>query len=150
MADRGDRAERGTCRELGRGAGFVAVLILWVSAICAVAADDRTDERRRMVETIEAYASSPDGGVAGSLDGPVLEAMRGVPRHEFVPAEVSGQAYADRPLPIGLGQTISQPYPDLCIRVEHSVKGCGGGRWKRVAIRCHTSASRPNPSATPP
>jgi protein-L-isoaspartate(D-aspartate) O-methyltransferase len=36
--------------------------------------------------------------------------MRAVPRHEFVPAEVSGQAYADRSLPIGLGQTVSQPY----------------------------------------
>ncbi len=36
--------------------------------------------------------------------------MRKVPRHEFVPAEFRGHAYADRPLPIGLGQTISQPY----------------------------------------
>ncbi|NIP92687.1 MAG: protein-L-isoaspartate O-methyltransferase, partial [Akkermansiaceae bacterium] len=40
----------------------------------------------------------------------VLDAMRGVPRHEFVPAAVRAAAYADRPLPIGHGQTISQPY----------------------------------------
>ena len=43
-------------------------------------------------------------------DGRVLEAMRKVPRHEFVPAEMRAHAYRDRPLPIGQGQTISQPY----------------------------------------
>jgi protein-L-isoaspartate(D-aspartate) O-methyltransferase len=40
----------------------------------------------------------------------VLEAMRRVPRHAFVPAALAGSAYADRALPIGDGQTISQPY----------------------------------------
>ena len=40
----------------------------------------------------------------------VLEAMASVPRHEFVPAEFLHEAYADKPLPIGEGQTISQPY----------------------------------------
>ena len=40
----------------------------------------------------------------------VLKAMRSVPRHRFVPAAVRHLAYADHPLPIGLGQTISQPY----------------------------------------
>src|SRR5262249_57354242 len=40
----------------------------------------------------------------------VLAAMGKVPRHEFVPAGVRGQASSDRPLPIGHGQTISQPY----------------------------------------
>jgi len=40
----------------------------------------------------------------------VLEAMLSVPRHEFVPAEFQADAYADKPLPIGEGQTISQPY----------------------------------------
>ena len=40
----------------------------------------------------------------------VLEAMGRIARHEFVPAELRGSAYADHPLPIGLGQTISQPY----------------------------------------
>lgn len=40
----------------------------------------------------------------------VLEAMATVPRHEFVPALWTNQAYADEPLPIGHGQTISQPY----------------------------------------
>lgn len=40
----------------------------------------------------------------------VLEAMRKVPRHRFVPAEIERRAYEDNPLPIGYGQTISQPY----------------------------------------
>ncbi len=43
-------------------------------------------------------------------DQSVLAAMNRVPRHRFVPADLQNQAYEDRPLPIGLGQTISQPY----------------------------------------
>ena len=46
----------------------------------------------------------------GVHDPAVLVAMRSVPRHEFVPAEYMDLAYTDRPLPIGLDQTISQPY----------------------------------------
>lgn len=43
-------------------------------------------------------------------DEKVLAAMTNTPRHEFVPADYVGQAYNDHPLPIGFGQTISQPY----------------------------------------
>lgn len=43
-------------------------------------------------------------------DERVLSAMESVPRHEFVPAQYKGKAYEDEPLPIGAGQTISQPY----------------------------------------
>ncbi|HET8643885.1 MAG TPA: protein-L-isoaspartate(D-aspartate) O-methyltransferase [Vicinamibacteria bacterium] len=58
--------------------------------------------RQRMVtEQIEAR------GVKAPL---VLQALRTVPRHEFVPAGVRHEAYGDHPLPIGHGQTISQPY----------------------------------------
>ncbi len=46
----------------------------------------------------------------GLQDSNVLKAMAAVPRHEFVPKTRSFLAYADRPLPIGYGQTISQPY----------------------------------------
>ncbi len=46
----------------------------------------------------------------GVSDQDVLDAMRGVPRHEFVLPDYVSFAYADRPLPIGYGQTISQPY----------------------------------------
>jgi protein-L-isoaspartate(D-aspartate) O-methyltransferase len=56
--------------------------------------------------------------VRRQLEGPgrditnraVLRAMSEVPRHEFVPPELRAEAYDDRPLPIGHGQTISQPY----------------------------------------
>ena len=45
----------------------------------------------------------------GVSDPRVLKAMRRVPRHRFVPPSLAAQAYADRPLPIGWGQTISSP-----------------------------------------
>lgn len=60
------------------------------------------DERAAMVNTqIEAR---------GIKAPAVLEAMRTVPRHEFLPLRLRHEAYADYPLPIGHGQTISQPY----------------------------------------
>ena len=46
----------------------------------------------------------------GIRDSRVLAAMGNVPRERFVPPDVAAQAYADQPLPIGHGQTISQPY----------------------------------------
>jgi protein-L-isoaspartate(D-aspartate) O-methyltransferase len=46
----------------------------------------------------------------GVSDPRVLAAMRAVERHRFVPADLRSQAYSDHPLPIGEGQTISQPY----------------------------------------
>jgi len=46
----------------------------------------------------------------GVKDPRVLDAMRAVPRHEFVPLTLRDDAYVDSPLPIGHGQTISQPY----------------------------------------
>jgi protein-L-isoaspartate(D-aspartate) O-methyltransferase len=68
----------------------------------ASAFDERVTERERLVES--RIASQ------GITDDAVLEAMRTVPRHAFVPPEYDDAAYADRPLPIGHGQTISQPY----------------------------------------
>lgn len=46
----------------------------------------------------------------GVKDRRVLDVMKAIPRHEFVPEDRSGRAYSDNPLPIGHGQTISQPY----------------------------------------
>ena len=46
----------------------------------------------------------------GISDPATLEAMRAVPRHEFLPLRLREEAYGDYPLPIGYGQTISQPY----------------------------------------
>ncbi len=58
-------------------------------------------QRLDMVRLVEAY---------GIEDSATLAAMRSVPRHEFVPEDQQRRAYADHPLPIGYGQTISQPY----------------------------------------
>jgi protein-L-isoaspartate(D-aspartate) O-methyltransferase len=54
----------------------------------------------------------------GIRDARVLGAMRTVPRHEFVPASYRADAYEDRPLPIGEGQTISQPYI-VAVMLQH-------------------------------
>lgn len=48
--------------------------------------------------------------VRGIRDPDILRAMEAVPRHMFVPDHLTGEAYLDRPLPIGHGQTISQPF----------------------------------------
>ncbi len=66
------------------------------------AATERQSERRRMVE--EQIIAR---GIASDR---VLQAMRKVPRHRFLPAHLAHLAYNDRPLPIGLDQTISQPF----------------------------------------
>ena len=60
----------------------------------------------------EARLSMVEGTIVSRdvQDPDVLRAMRTVPRHEFVPPDYVDQAYADHPLPIGYGQTISQPY----------------------------------------
>jgi protein-L-isoaspartate(D-aspartate) O-methyltransferase len=64
-------------------------------------ADQYRSARERMVALIESR---------GVRDSSTLAAMRVVPRHEFVRDRDRSRAYADHPLPIGLGQTISQPY----------------------------------------
>jgi protein-L-isoaspartate(D-aspartate) O-methyltransferase len=77
----------------------------------AEAADPETRARQAMLLTIEEHARGAGGALGrASVDPRVLEAMRRVPRHAFVPAERAANAYEDRPLPIGHGQTISQPF----------------------------------------
>ena len=66
------------------------------------AAGEYAHEREQMVERQIAAR-----GVTSQL---VLEAMRKAPRHLFIPQECLAEAYTDHPLPIGAGQTISQPY----------------------------------------
>ena len=59
---------------------------------------------------VETQIARPRDGRDPVRDPRVLEAMRRVPRHAFVPADVAALAYRDSPLPIGHDQTISQPY----------------------------------------
>ncbi len=73
-------------------------------------------------------------------DARVLEAMRKVPRHRFVPEAVRSQAYEDHPLPIGHEQTISQPYivgfmtQALKVEPTHKVLEIGTGSGYQAAI----------------
>jgi len=71
--------------------------------------------RRRMVE--EQLAGQ------GIRDERVLEALRAVPRHRFIPPEQVARAYGDHPLPIGEGQTISQPYMVACMTQALGLRG---------------------------
>jgi len=68
-------------------------------------------QRAQMVREIEAEVRSTSRWIGKSaLDKRVIQAMGSVPRHEFVPADMIRLAYQNEPLPIGFGQTISQPY----------------------------------------
>jgi protein-L-isoaspartate(D-aspartate) O-methyltransferase len=73
-----------------------------ISGSPAPAADQFAEERERMVDEqiIPRDVTDPSA----------LQAMRRVPRHEFVPSEYLAQSYENHPLPIGYGQTISQPF----------------------------------------
>jgi len=80
----------------------MAKYLLLLSWLLMVQTDNRQEERNRMVrEQVEAR---------GVDDRNVLQAMRTVLRHRLVPETVAMKAYQDSPLPIGEGQTISQPY----------------------------------------
>jgi protein-L-isoaspartate(D-aspartate) O-methyltransferase len=87
---------------------FLAAVLF---AAQAPAQEARTQERAAMVADIEAHARrAPQALKNGVIDPAVLQAMRTIPRHAFVPETVRSHAYEDRPLPIGYGQTISQPF----------------------------------------
>jgi protein-L-isoaspartate(D-aspartate) O-methyltransferase len=82
----------------------------WVVALAALSCRATPDgEAERFARAREEMV---DGQIAarGVRDEATLRAMRKVPRHLFVPEALAGQAYDDHPLPIGHGQTISQPY----------------------------------------
>ena len=92
------------------------ILLPLVLSMVAVARDATAQdaecvrERAAMVETIRAYARS-DASALGQqgLSERVLEGMGQTKRHLFIPERSCSIAYADSPIPIGYGQTISQP-----------------------------------------
>ena len=74
-------------------------------------ADEFEAMRRQMVAEISAHAVQLRETIGKSaFAGPVMAAMEKVPRHEFVPIEFQAYAYANIPIPIGFGKTISQPF----------------------------------------
>ena len=128
---------------LGRSAVCARIAILLVALIGpAMAADDEfTAPRREMVLDIEAMAreTAIETG-RPAFAAKVMAALRGVPRHRFVPSDQVKAAYENRPLPIGHGQTISQPYivalmTDLLrLEPQHAVLEIGTGSGYQAAI----------------
>lgn len=82
----------------------------------------------------------------GIRDPSVLEAFRKVLRHEFVPAKLKSEAYADRPLPVGNGQTISQPYmaaimtQSVAVHPGHHILEIGTGSGYQAGILAELGA----------
>lgn len=79
------------------------LIALQLSLCCTALADDDHAQRRAAMVARQLEARD-------ITDAATLAAMKKVPRHEFVPQARRRQAYTDSPLPIGYGQTISQPY----------------------------------------
>ena len=103
--------------------------------------------RRTMVEQVALHADHV-GGKTGraAIAGDVMEAIGRVPRHAFVPVEMTLYAYLDSPLPIGCGKTISQPFivalmTDLLeIGGEHRVLEIGTGLGYQAALLAELAA----------
>jgi len=92
--------------------GLLGAFVLAIGgSMSAEARDDYARERGRMLDDIAALTRETrfETGRA-ALSERVMAAMAKVPRHEFVPPDQRRNAYANRPLPIGMGQTISQPF----------------------------------------
>lgn len=82
---------------------FLSVIIIFVLiCFCAAQEDKYKNDRDSMVSR-----QIENRGIDNKL---TLDAMRTVPRHNFVPPNFTDRAYDDGPLPIGYGQTVSQPY----------------------------------------
>jgi protein-L-isoaspartate(D-aspartate) O-methyltransferase len=108
------------------------------------AAQDVAAERRQMVAEIDALVHDTRAEIGKQgLDERVMDVMGKVPRHEFVPPDQLPYAYRNRPLPIGHGQTISQPYivalmTDLAkVEPGHKVLEVGTGSGYQAAILGH-------------
>ena len=101
---------------------------------------ERRDERERMVRN---QIAEPLLDRIPVTDRAVLTAMRAVPRHAFVPSNLSRHAYRDQPLPIGHAQTISQPYivaamtERLGLKPSMKVLEIGTGSGYQAAVLAH-------------
>ncbi|MGZ8095622.1 MAG: protein-L-isoaspartate(D-aspartate) O-methyltransferase [Methylosarcina sp.] len=90
---------------------LLAIWIILVSAGKAQAEDPYLTQRLALINEIQAGVRATSVMLGRSTLNPgIIEALKKVPRHEFVDEKYRSYAYENRPLPIGHGQTISQPY----------------------------------------
>ena len=123
-------------------ARLLVLLACIVGALPAAFADDEFAPRRKaLMDDIAALARDTAGETGRRAFDPRVMAVLGtVPRHRFVPPDQVHAAYRNRPLPIGYGQTISQPYivalmTDLMnVQPDHVVLEIGTGSGYQAAI----------------
>jgi protein-L-isoaspartate(D-aspartate) O-methyltransferase len=124
----------------------LSAIVLAVLGAVALSAEEgpHAADRARMIQTIEAHArSATDALGRDHIDPRVLAVMNTVPRHAFVSERYEDQAYDDRPLPIGHGQTISQPFivalmTDLLeVGPDDVVLEVGTGSGYQAAVLAH-------------
>ena len=120
---------------------YLLCCLLALPTALAQEIDQYTSQRQQMVEEIAADARRLVRYIdKDSVSDNVMHAMATVPRHLFVPPEARSSAYENRPLPIGYGQTISQPYivalmTDLLQpRADHKVLEIGTGSGYQAAV----------------
>jgi len=120
---------------------FLFSCLLALPAVYAEEVDKYASQRQLMIEEIASDARRLVRHIdKDSVSDSVMQAMGTVPRHEFIPPEMRADAYDNRPLPIGYGQTISQPYivalmTDLLQpRPDHKVLEIGTGSGYQAAV----------------
>ncbi len=84
--------------------------VVLAATLVRLAAQDEVRWRQQREQMVRDTIERPRDGRQPVREPRVLDAMRRIPRHEFVPDRLRAQAYEDHPIPIGYGQTISQPY----------------------------------------
>ena len=114
---------------------FLCILSLIPALAIAGAIPDNPSFKAAREQLVENHIAGQ-----GIADSQVLAAMRSVPRHCFVPKRLASRAYADTALPIGAGQTISQPYvvalmtESLKLNGNHRVLEIGTGSGYQAAV----------------
>jgi protein-L-isoaspartate(D-aspartate) O-methyltransferase len=127
-----------TARSVLRGFVLAAACLVTAST---TAADDYARARAQLLDQVAAEVRATHEYLGfDSLDPRVTAALAKVPRHALVPEDVRPYAYEDRPLPIGYGQTISQPYivaimtALLELEPAHQVLEVGTGSGYQAAV----------------
>ncbi len=112
---------------------FILLFSFYFSVLCSTSGENELERAREMMVKKQIEAR-------GVKDARVLNAMRKVERHKFVSSRTLEEAYDDYPLPIGHGQTISQPYivalmTELCrLKGTEKVLEIGTGSGYQAAV----------------